>query len=217
MKGKNFSCGNISGKRNKNDMYSTPYSVTEQLLENEKFDYNKSILEPACGKDAISNILYKYFNYKLYSYDIQEYYTKGRKECDFLKHHEGNQFDYIITNPPLKLSLQFIEKSKQVAKEKFALLLPLSYLHGQTRYKKEIFRDPKYQLTKVYIFTRYIMFTDQIREDGKYKTGMIAWAWYIWENNYKSGYYLNLREIEPVIKWIDNQKYIINAKDKDEN
>jgi hypothetical protein len=205
MKGKNFSCGNISGKRNKNDIYSTPYSVTEQLLENEKFDYyGKTFLEPAEGKGAIVKVLYpKIQIHNLYSYDLNY-----RQKIDFLK--ESRSFDYIITNPPLKLSLQFIEKSKEIATEKFALLLPLSYLHGQTRYNKEIFRDPKYQLTKVYVFTRYIMFTDQIREDGKYKTGMIAWAWYIWEKREKEF-------IDPVIKWIDNQKYIINAKDKDEN
>jgi hypothetical protein len=206
MKGKNFSCNNITGKRNKNDHYQTPLSVTKQLLENEKFDYSKTVLEPAAGRYAIVKVLNKNFNPSLINaYDIDAIYSKNFFD-------EKNSYDYIITNPPLKSAFQFIQKSKQIARLKFALLLPLSYLHGQKRYEEKIFLDPHYPLIKIYVFTRYIMFTDKIRNDGKYRTGMIAWAWYIWEN---SNQYPKNTEI-PVIKWIDNQKYIINAKDKNE-
>ena len=52
MKGKDFFL-----RKSKSDFFETPYSMTWQLLENEKFDYNKSILEPACGNGAIVDIL----------------------------------------------------------------------------------------------------------------------------------------------------------------
>jgi len=57
VKGKNFSCNNL-GQRKKSDFYETPYSITQQLLDNEIFEY-QTILEPACGNGAISKVLEK--------------------------------------------------------------------------------------------------------------------------------------------------------------
>ena len=46
-------------------MFETPYSMTEQLLEKEKFHKNKQTFEPACGNMAIMKVLHKN-NYKGY-------------------------------------------------------------------------------------------------------------------------------------------------------
>jgi len=199
-KGKCFSACN-QGQRKMSDFYQTPYSMVEQLLENEKFDYNKNVLEPACGEEAIVCILDLYFM-KYTFYDIKE-----SENYDFL--YENNKYDYIITNPPFSLAFEFIQQAKKVAKEKFAMLLPLSYLHGQKRYESKIFTDPNYPLTKVYVFTRYPMLSDTVREDGKYTTGMQVYAWFIWENNF-DGY---IQWKNPIIKWIDNNKYVLSKKD----
>jgi len=48
------------------------------------------------------------------------------------------------------------------------------------------------------------MLTDQIRADGKYKTGMMVYAWYVWYN-----YEMYDSKRDPVIKWIDNDKYVL--------
>ena len=202
MKGKCFSACN-RGQRNNSDFYQTPHSMTEQLLENEKFDYNKMILEPACGKDAIVTVLSNKFHHVLKG-DIKRKYNFFNEEVEY---------PYIITNPPFSLAYEFIQKSKEIAKEKFAMLLPLSYLHGQKRYESKIFSDSNYPLTKVYVFTRYPMLSNKIREDGKYTTGMQVYAWFIWENS-ESGYNdFNYRTI-PQIKWIDNNKYILHKNKK---
>jgi hypothetical protein len=42
--------------------------------------------------------------------------------------------------------------------------------------------------------------TDELKEKE-----MIAYAWYIWQKGWKK---------EPVIRWIDNQKYVIGKNDK---
>ena len=39
-----------------------------------------------------------------------------------------------------------------------------------------------------------------IREDGKYPTAMIVYAWYIWDMHYEG---------PEIIKHIDNQKYVL--------
>ena len=183
MKGKNFSLNN-TGNRKKSDLYETPYSMTIQLLEKEKLF--GTILEPACGNGAIVKIIGQ-----CEKYDIEK---------DFLK--EIRMFDTIITNPPYSLALEFIQKAKQIAKKKIIFLLPLSYLHGKKRYDL-IYSDKVFPLARIYVFTRYPMLGDKLREDGKYHTGMMVYAWYVWEKGYCG---------KPIIKWIDNDKYVIRNK-----
>ena len=182
LKGKNFSANN-TGKRKKSDFYETPYSMTEQLLEVEKMV--GSVLEPARGNGAISRMIGA-----CESYDLKT----GR---NFLK--EKRQFNTIITNPPFSLAQEFILKAKQVATKKIIFLLPLSYLHGKKRYDT-IWTDKDFPLARIYVFTRYPLLGETLRQDGKYNTGMMVYAWYVWEKGYVG---------EPVIKWLDNNKYIV--------
>ena len=189
--GKNFSTNNINNKRKKSDFYETPYSITRHLLDNEYFDYRKTILEPATGYGAISSILSQKWNKSLITeYDIEKNFFT-----------ETNTYDYIITNPPFSLANEFILKAKKIAKIKFAFLLPLSYLHGKHRYDN-IYQDTEYGLKWVHVFTRYPLLGDPLREDGKYKTGMMVYAWYVFENGYSDN---------PMISWIDNNEDIIRS------
>lgn len=191
MKGKNFSCNNVAGKRKKSDFYETPYSITKQLLEKIRL-YGK-VLEPACGNGAIVKELkeYKRDKIKVTSYDI----NTGK---DFLK--ETNKYDFIVTNPPFSIAEQFIEHALEIASDSY-FLLPLSYLHGKKRYDK--FYN-NHVLSEIFVFTRYPMLGDPLRIDGKYRTGMMVYAWFhfVWD----AGLY-------PKIHWLDNNEYVISKKD----
>ena len=191
-KGKNFSANNAKGQRKKSDFYETPYSITSHLLEVEDFDKSLTVCEPACGAGAISNILKKHWD-NVVAYDIEK---------DFLLEY-GN-YDYIITNPPFSIAYEFVKKAKRIATKKFAFLLPLSYLHGKKRYD-DIYMDKTYGLKKIYVFTRYPMLGEPLRDDGKYNTGMMVYAWYIFENHYSG---------DPIIDWIDNNADVLSKKDK---
>jgi hypothetical protein len=192
-KGKNFSANNATGKRKKSDFYETPYTLTRKFLDVEYFNKNSTVCEPACGGGAISKVLNEYWeDDKITAYD---------KETNFL--WDYNDYDYIITNPPFSLAFEFIQKAKQLAKSKFALLLPLSYLHGKKRFD-EIYSDRDYGLEKVYVFTRYPMLGEPLREDGKYNTGMMVYAWYVWTNGYSG---------QPTIDWLDNNEDVLSKKD----
>jgi hypothetical protein len=191
-KGKNFSTNNSSGKRKKSDFYETPYSITRHLLNVEDFDYNLTICEPACGDGAIVKVLQEKTN-NIVFYDIEK---------NFLT--EMEKYDYIITNPPFSISYEFIQKAKIVAKKKFAFLLPLSYLHGKKRYD-DIYSNKDYPLKKVYVFTRYPMLGEKLREDGKYNTGMMVYAWFIFERGYDG---------PSIIDWIDNNSDVLSKNDK---
>jgi len=196
-KGKNFSANNATGKRKKSDFYETPYTLTRKFLDVEYFDKSLSVCEPACGGGAITKVLKEYWeDDKITAYD---------KETNFL--WDYNEYNSIITNPPFSLAFEFIQKAKQLAKTKFALLLPLSYLHGKKRYD-EIYSDKTYGLEKVYVFTRYPMLGEALREDGKYNTGMMVYAWYIWTNGY-SGL--------PTVDWLDNNEDVLSKKDMEKS
>jgi len=193
-KGKNFSANNASGKRKASDFYETPYSITQHLLAREEFNHSGVVCEPAQGSGAIVKVLSKYWSKSsIVAYDIEK---------DFLT--ETQTYDYIVTNPPFSLAHEFIRKAKYVATKKFAMLLPLSYLHGKKRHD-EIYMDKTYGLKTVYVFTRYPMLGEELREDGKYNTGMMVYAWYIFENGYSES---------PTISWIDNNSDVLSKKDK---
>ena len=192
-KGKNFSANNATGKRKKSDFYETPYTLTRKFLDVEYFNKNSTVCEPACGGGAITRILKEHWeDDKITAYD---------QETNFL--WETGEYDYIITNPPFSIAFEFIQRAKLVAKSKFAFLLPLSYLHGKKRFD-EIYSDRTYGLEKVYVFTRYPMLGEALREDGKYNTGMMVYAWYVWTNGY-SGL--------PTVDWLDNNEDVLSKKD----
>ncbi|MCD8212802.1 MAG: hypothetical protein LUC34_01900 [Campylobacter sp.] len=187
--GKNFSL-NTNKARHKSDFYQTPYNLTRRLLEAQSF--NGSILEPACGNGAIVTVLNE-FGYKdVKFYDIL---TGGKSFLD-----ESRTIDNIITNPPFSLAKEFILKAHEITNYKFAFLLPLNYLHGKQRF------DEIYSLKileKVYVFTRYPMLSDEIRPDGKYKTGMMVYAWFVFNQSFKGN---------PSIFWLDNNEDCLNLR-----
>lgn len=194
-KGKNYSACNKKENRNKSDFYQTPYSITKHLLDNIKIDINSKILEPCEGEGAIIKVLKeKGFNY-IDSFDL------NNDNIDFLKYETNKIYDYVITNPPFSLAFEFIEKYKEISNN-IIMLLPLNYLHGKKRYDELYIKDD-YKLKEIYVFTRYPMLSDTIREDGRYKTGMLVYAWYYFSKGYKG---------EPIIKWIDNNNDIIKKR-----
>ena len=184
--GKNFSL-NTNKARPKNDFYQTPYSMTRHLLDREKFE--GKIFEPCCGEGAILKVLDEY-NYEYSCGDITF-------ALNFLENFSQN--DNIITNPPYSLAKEFILHAKKHTSKKIAMLLPLNYLHGIQRYR-EVWLDTEFPLKKIYVFCRYPMLSNEIREDGKYETGMMVYAWFIWDRAHKGS---------ATIDWIDNSDDIV--------
>lgn len=180
---------NSNSKRNTNDYYQTPYSMTQQLINAEKKYMPLNIHEPACGAGAIVSVLQKNGFNCTFS-DI----TNG---VDFVK--DAKHYDACITNPPYKLAHSFIVHAMQITNY-IAMLLPLNYLHGHNRYVEIYSND--FNLSHVYVFTRYPYLTENISDTGLYSTGMIAYAWYVWDRKRKS----------TELSWLDNNKFCISKK-----
>lgn len=194
----------IKELRNKNDKYLTPISIIQQLLDN-KSDISKdaSILEPCCSIEKIIPTILEKNGYTNVTYNI---FNETDLTTDFLLFNENIKYDYIITNTPYggKTIINFINKMKSIANKQIICLYNLNTLCGTNNYNK-LWTDTEFKLKEVYIFVRPCWLTDTIRPDGKYKTGINAYAWYVWEKNYIG---------ETMLKHIDNTEFVLRKKDE---
>lgn len=172
-----------NGNREENDFYPTPSYVVEALLKRETFDGN--IWECACGDGAISEVL-KAHGYEVISTDLIDrgYGELGDFfESDFIANN-------IITNPPFSLGLKFVEHAKSKSTKKIAMFLKTVFLESEARY--EMFQDTDYALKTVYQFSKRIsLYKGGVKMKN---SGMIAYAWYVWEKGYVG---------KPTIEWIN--------------
>lgn len=172
-------------ERQNEDYYATEPKAMELLLGEETFA--RHVWECACGEGHLSKVLEKH-GYDVESTDLI-YRGYGRQE-DFLK-TEGWFDGDIITNPPYKFALQFVEKALQTVKRgrKVAMFLKLTFLEGKGR--KQFFLDnpPK----TVYVSSSRLI----CAVNGDFKaitSSAVAYAWFVWEKGYAG---------DPAIKWIN--------------
>ncbi|CAB4176061.1 hypothetical protein UFOVP1672_66 [uncultured Caudovirales phage] len=168
--------------RESNDFYPTPPMATDALLAVESFDGD--IWEPACGDGAISKVL-EAKGYRVISSDLVDR-GYGETGTDFLFEF-APRTKHIITNPPFKLAVQFIDKSLALTTGKVAMLLRITALEGIER-RKMFEKTP---LARVWIFSKRITFArGGVESHGG---GMLAFAWFVWEHGYTG---------KPTLGWI---------------
>ena len=158
--------------RRPHDYYPTPPHATESLLKRERF--SGFVLEPACGDGAIVRVLREH-GYKVAASDLldgEDFFARTEKVAN------------IVTNPPHRHSLDFILHAKKIATDKIAMLLPVEFLHGATRY--ELFQDRHFPLKVVYVFASRLCF-------GSETHATLGHAWYVWDRRYRG---------EPRLRWI---------------
>lgn len=175
------------------DYYPTPPEGTLALLSREEFQGN--IWEPCCGEGWMSEVL-RSKGFDVLSTDVIDYGYKFHDETvDFMTIPEDIVVDNIITNPPFALTVDgkkkgcdaFVAKALKHTTKKVAVLQKLAFLEGRAR--SEWFQTTP--LKTVYVFgPRLTMF----RGGEKMKnSGMIAFAWFVWEHGYEG---------KPEIEWI---------------
>lgn len=172
-----------SVNRAPNDFYPTPPFATQKLLE--KVSFSGDILEPACGEGHISKVLEEN-KLTVISNDLIDY-GYGTPNVNFLTYHVP--VDNVITNPPYKLATEFVLQAKQVATGKIAFLLKTVFLEGASRYP--LFKDQKFPLEYVLQFSKRLTLT--ANGVPMKNSGMIAYAWFVWNKEYKG---------EPKLDWI---------------
>jgi len=167
------------------DFYKTPECATRALLWREKFE--GEIWECASGDGAISKVL-EAAGYCVVSSDIQDAdHVYGRRGVDFLE--STFMADNIVTNPPYSLAQEFVERALSLSKKKVAMLLPLSFLESQRRYRLLI-ASP---LKAVYVFSKRIRCLRASDPEELRKVTGTVFAWFVWDHGHEG---------PPTIGWI---------------
>jgi hypothetical protein len=185
--------GSPSGHSNReqNDFYATEPKAIELLLKLEQF--NKNIWEPCAGLGHISEVLKKN-GYNVTSTDLisRGYGTGG---VDFLKINKtsmNTQTDYdIITNPPYKNAILFVEKALDLVQKnnKVAMFLKIQFLEGNKRRKLFEKHPPK----TIYVPSARLNCAKNA-DFATYKSSALCICWFIWEKGYKG---------DTIIKWFN--------------
>lgn len=180
-------------ERPESDFYPTPKFLTKKLLETSEFKYIKSILretsekekrkltilEPAYGEGAISQVLKENIeDVEIIEHDIQ------KDGVDFLNYYPEKPIDLIITNPPFSLFDEFVEKSKQISSI-VIFIGKVNFFGAYQREKNGIWKN----LKDVLIFNRQVDYRTGDRADGKFYCGNLVTGWFIWDNRWKENFW----------------------------
>ena len=161
--------------REEHDFYATYPEAIDRLFEVEKFP--DTIWEPACGMGHLSKRMIE-LGKKVYSTDLKA---------------TENPYGAVITNPPYKIALEFIEKALDISDEgtKVAMFLKLTFLEGKRR--KPFFQTNPPR--KIHVFSSRAV----VAKGGDFTVAQtngnaIAYAWFVWEKGYKG---------DTVVDWIN--------------
>lgn len=159
------------------DFYPTPSWGTKVLAHHELF-YG-TILEPACGNGAMSEVLKEMYGTDVISSDLYDR-GYGTPNIDFLETdiYSGGVIDNVVTNPPFNIAEQFLEKSLQITSKKVCMLLRLAFVESAGRYKRVFNINPP---SRVWVFSeRLTMYPEGERTGGG---GTTAYGWFVWDKN----------------------------------
>jgi len=150
--------------RQESDFYPTPKEVTFALLKSVDWPSSLKIWEPACGQNHMVDVLQTRFK-TVIATDIN-------MGVDFLT-ADKLDVDACVTNPPFKLSVEFIEKATTYPYA--AMLLKSTYWHSAKRTKLFYKRRPSKILC--------LNWRPQFDERAVKSSPTMDFIWAVWEPN----------------------------------
>jgi hypothetical protein len=111
------------------DFYPTPSDCTQALLDHLQLPARTVVKEPACGDGALSVVL-EANGMVVLSSDLRQT-GFGRGGVDFLTDAD-EVCDWVITNPPFNVAVDFIKRSLDLTPN-VAMLLKSQFWHAQGR------------------------------------------------------------------------------------
>ena len=175
-------------ERQQHDYYATEPKAMELLLAEESF--HSVIWECACGEGHLSKVLEEH-GFEVISTDLIYRGFGDPVPLDFLKDTLENFEGDIITNPPYKYALEFVEQALNSVQQgrKVAMFLKLTFLEGQKRKEFFLHNPPK----TIYVSSSRLM----CAMNGNFasiSSSAAAYAWFGWEKGFNG---------DPIIKWIN--------------
>lgn len=173
------------------DYFPTPPWATRALLEHVVgLDVGDMVAwEPAAGSGHMSDVLGERFMV-VYASDVHDY---GRGYSDGSGYAVGSfvgegpdvvrvpceHVDWIITNPPFKLAMEFAERALDVARVGVALLVRSVWSEGRERYERLFSKRPP---SIVAAFSERVPMVKG-RWDPQATTAT-AYSWYVWRKHH---------------------------------
>lgn len=158
------------------DFFPTPPWATRALLEH-VFDPAwsplKTAREPACGRGDMARPLAEYFDHVDAS-DVHAY-GFGRLEDFIWPSSTPARADWIITNPPFRLGVEFVRKALGLVDVGVAVLVRLAFLESDDRYEALFRRNPPTIVAQ--FVERVPMFKGRLDPGGSTAT---AYCWLVW-------------------------------------
>lgn len=165
------------------DDFPTPPWATRALIQHFfvlSAARNEGVLEPACGRGHMTRVLEEYFGL-VTSFDVHDY-GAGYPVDEFTlwrPQSEADKPDWIITNPPFRLGMDFALHALDNSRKGVALLLRTSFIEGKERYER-LFR-----LNRPAIFAPFVervaMVKGRLDRDASSAT---SYSWYIWHHGH---------------------------------
>ena len=177
----------VENERAEHDYYATDTEAAELLLQIEP-NLSDSIWECACGENALSDV-FKAHGKTVRCSDLIVR-KEGIEQLDFLTCNEPMHETDIVTNPPYKLALPFIEKALSLVDEGryVCMFLKLTFLEGKSRC---LFFNQNPPIRVWVSSSRLNCWPNGIVTNS---TSAACYAWFVWKKGYK-GY--------PEIRWFN--------------
>lgn len=162
--------------------FPTPPWATRALLQHVIPDAEGVAWEPACGEGHMARVLDEHFTL-VHASDVHDYGC-GRVGSfvgsgpDVIPSPADTGFpspDWIITNPPFSLAVEFAERGLGIAREGVALLVRTAWLEGIDRWER-LFRDCPPAIVAPFV-ERVPMTLGRWDPDADTAT---AYAWFVW-------------------------------------
>ena len=164
------------------DFFATPPWGTRALIEHVMrplwlFNPDHTVWEPACGAlDMVHPLEEQYKNVK--ATDIEPRGDARGDIGDWFDYMGGCGYDtcdWVITNPPFNLLMEFFERGLEDAKYGVALLVPLTVIEGLGRYEK-IYKPYEGRYCVAPFVERLPIIKNTVRKDA---TTARAYAWLV--------------------------------------
>jgi hypothetical protein len=165
------------------DFFPTPPWATRALVEcvlGDALD-GAEVWEPACGEGHMAEVLTEYAQH-VFASDVHDY---GRQDAvgsfvgeglDVVRWTEPHDPDWIITNPPFNLAVEFAERALQEARRGVALLVRTAWLEGGERYTRLFSKQEPVYVAQ--FCERVPMVKGRWEPDA---TTATAYCWVVWD------------------------------------